>query len=154
MFDELKSREHADINDEKPINPKEIKRLKIREAYQHSLMQDQSLDALPQKRLMGFDGGSLTSIHDALPFTFADYLALVDNTARVIRDDKRGYISADSAQLNLSMGLDGESWIEQVKHFEACFGSCAGGAEQMAYYANRFGRKWSKGVRTARRRAA
>ena len=31
----------------------------------------------------------------ALPFTMADYFALVDSTGRVIRDDKRGFIPSE-----------------------------------------------------------
>ena len=152
LFDELKQRSQASETKEKSINPIQSKRLKAKETYLLSLKQAQSLESLPQQKLMGFDGGSFTSVHDALPFTFADYLELVDSTGRVIRKDKRGFITAQSERLITSMGLDGEQWVEQVRHFERCFGSCAGGATQMTDYANRFGRKWSRGVQLARNR--
>ncbi len=50
------------------------------------------------------------------------------------------------------MGFDGESWIEQVKHFEAYFPYFADSADQMTAYENRFGRKWSRGEQLLRGR--
>ncbi len=43
-----------------------------------------SLEELPEAPLMPFDGSSHTDIHQALPFTQADYIQLVDSTGRAI----------------------------------------------------------------------
>ena len=51
---------------------------------------ESQLSTLPRSPLMPFDATGRMAA--AIPFSFDDYLELVDATGRVIRDDKRGYI--------------------------------------------------------------
>jgi hypothetical protein len=46
------------------------------------LQKDLELGGLPAAELMRFDVASHTDIHTALPFTQADYFALVDSAGR------------------------------------------------------------------------
>jgi len=103
-------------------------------------------DVLPQAPLMPFDGSSHVSIHNALPFTAADYIALVDSTGRVVREDKRGAIDPKLAALVSRVGIDPEQWLEHVKHFGRRYGYCAGEPKTMQAFAERFQLFWCKGV--------
>jgi hypothetical protein len=53
----------------------------------------------------------------SLPYTFADYLMLVDWTGRAIRTDKRGHIPACLAPILARLELDGAHWLRQVALF-------------------------------------
>ena len=79
-------------------------------------------------------------------YTLIDYFELVDSTGRIIREDKRGAISSSAANILCELGLDENTWIERVSHFEAKFGSCAGSVNSMRYFSRCSKRKWSKGV--------
>lgn len=54
---------------------------------------------------------------DSLPYTFADYLMLVDWTGRAIRVDKRGHIPVCLAPILARLGLDEVRWLKQVTLF-------------------------------------
>ncbi|MEV3815585.1 transposase [Aeromonas salmonicida] len=54
---------------------------------------------------------------EGLPFTFTDYLMLVDWTGRAIRTDKRGHIPEKLAPILQRLGLDKFQWLRQVTLF-------------------------------------
>ncbi|MFQ2269176.1 transposase [Aeromonas enteropelogenes] len=54
----------------------------------------------------------------SLPYTFTDYLALVDWTGLAIRGDKRGYIPEVLSPILQRLQLDGEDWLRQVMLFK------------------------------------
>jgi len=56
-----------------------------------------------------------------------DYLELVDCTGRVLRDDKRGAISAQAQSILTRLEIEADQWIEMTSHFEECFKTLAGG---------------------------
>jgi len=114
--------------------------------YQQKLEAALELDELPEAALMHFDGSSHTSIHCALPFTLADYIALVDSTGRMVREDKRGAVDPALASLVSRVGIDPDEWLENVKHFGRRYGYCAGRLEAMQDYAKRLNLCWCKGV--------
>jgi putative transposase len=54
---------------------------------------------------------------EGLPFTFTDYLMLVDWTGRATRADKRGHIPEELAPILQRLGLDKAQWLRQVTLF-------------------------------------
>ncbi len=118
---------------------------------QAKLKSDLSLDAQAEAPLMPFDGSAHTAIHVALPFTQEDYFALVDATGRVLRDDKRGQISPEIARIVARYDFDPDKWLDHIQCFGRRYSFCVGASEQIASYAQRFQRRWAKGVRAARR---
>ncbi|QFI53382.1 transposase [Aeromonas simiae] len=54
----------------------------------------------------------------SLPYTFIDYLTLVDWTGRAIRDDKRGHIPEALSPILQRLQLDGDDWLKQVTLFK------------------------------------
>ena len=110
---------------------------------------------LGEAPLMAFDGSSRTPICAALPFTQADYFELVDETGRVIREDKRGFISSSIPPILSRFGIDPDHWIKQVKHFRKRYGIAAGAVKKLRQYAEYFSkeyenRQWCKGVSASR----
>lgn len=118
---------------------------------QRNLKKDLKLNSLPEAPLMPFSGSAHTDIQDALPFTKEDYFELVDNTGRIIREDKRGAISAKSTQLIHQLGIDPNKWIDHVKLFAQKYARCAGSPDRIEAYSQLFDSRWGKGVRGSRK---
>ncbi|MCP4288626.1 MAG: hypothetical protein GY792_30090, partial [Gammaproteobacteria bacterium] len=55
--------------------------------------------ASPDPALLPFVGNLRQDMPKGLPFKLGDYLELVEWTGRIIRDDKRGYISAKTPSI-------------------------------------------------------
>ncbi len=75
--------------------------------------------------LMLFAGNPRAGMPKGLPFELKDYVALVDATGRVMREDKRGYIKHGSPILTRLL-IDDDIWIELTHGFESRFGSAVG----------------------------
>jgi len=117
---------------------------------QHEIKQAINLDTLPEASLMHFDGSSHTDIHHALPFTFEDYIALVDSTGRVFRQDKRSHIKENIPILVSEMGINPDSWLEHIQNFGRRYAGCVGNEQQLVKFAESKGMRWCKGVGVAR----
>jgi hypothetical protein len=57
----------------------------------------------------------------------SDYLELIDSTCRVLRNDKRGAISAGTEKILNRLDIDEDKWLEMTSNFEGCFSSFVGG---------------------------
>jgi REP element-mobilizing transposase RayT len=122
------------------------KKLNARVNYQNQLKTDLNLDELPEADLMPFDGSAHTDVHQALPFTEADYMELVDDTGRVLRSDKRGAINSKLLPLLARLGIRSDQWVEHVKSFQKRYASCAGSPVAMRLFSDNKLKPWCKGV--------
>ena len=120
---------------------------------QRKIRSELKLDKLPEASLMPFDGSSHTDVNVALPFTREDYFELVDTTGRIVREDKRGFIPDEVPTIIKRLGLKPDRWLDQVKNFSRRYGACAGCVARMESYSESTGRRWSKGMGTAKRLA-
>ena len=82
-----------------------------------------------------------------LPFYLSSYIDLVDETGRCIRDDKRGFISKSTAKTIDEIGIDPESWLDELKGFKSIGFSAVGTAEQLKEYSKKTKRKWTLGIK-------
>ena len=57
--------------------------------------------------------------------SLADYLVLLDWTARQIRSDKRGATPATASRIFERIGIDAEVWCELTRDFGRLFGTVA-----------------------------
>jgi len=137
----------------KPVKAGAEKSLKDNINRQRKIRSDLKLNTLPEASLMPFDGSSHTDVNIALPFTREDYFELVDTTGRIIREDKRGFIPGEVPTLIKRFGLKPDRWLDQVKNFSRRYGACAGCVARMESYSESTGRRWSKGMGTAKRLA-
>jgi hypothetical protein len=106
-------------------------------------------DKQPEAPLMPFDGSCHTATTTALPFTREDYFALLDVTGRIIRDDKKGVIPSDIPPIVSRLGINPDKWIDHIQCFGRSFGGCVGTVHNIQAYANRFHRRWGKGMSVA-----
>ncbi len=65
-----------------------------------------------------------------LPFVLTDYLELVDWTGRIIRQDKRGAIPADTPPILKRLQIQPEAWLELTTGFENNFCTLVGRASR------------------------
>ncbi|MCG8315177.1 MAG: transposase [Pseudomonadales bacterium] len=73
-------------------------------------------------KLGTFRGDDHKDKRDGIPFTFRDYLLLVDSTGRFSRPDKRGAIPLTQMPILERLGLDVDSWLDMVAGIENNFG--------------------------------
>ena len=80
-----------------------------------------------EKSLLPFVGNSKKDNPKyGIQMRLSDYLILVDNTGRVIRKGKRGYIDPSAQKVLKRLGIEEEKWIEMTTGFETCFHSFVG----------------------------
>jgi hypothetical protein len=85
-----------------------------------------------------------------LPIELAKYLSLVDWTGRELRAGSRGTIPGQLSPILDRLGLNGDCWLETVRHFGRWFKRAAGGRDSLAAAAMRCGRRWFQGQRAAK----
>lgn len=82
--------------------------------------------------------------------TTAEYFDLVDMSGRMTRSNIRGAIDADLAPILLRIGANPEAWVETISRFGSSFRLAAGLLSNLRSFADQLGRRWLKGVATAR----
>jgi len=80
-------------------------------------------------------------------FTLIDYLELVDWTGRMIRDDKRGAISAEMPALLTVLGLNSETWCMLANDFGKTYHGAVGSLKELELFAEHTGKHWIAGKR-------
>ena len=79
-----------------------------------------------------------------------DYLKLLDWTGREVIEGKRGAIPSHLAPILDRLRITSSGWLEGIESFEKKFGRIVGSAAQIAAKAARHGRRWFRGIATAR----
>ena len=97
--------------------------------------------------LFQFVGNPRNNMPEGIPFNGADYLALVDWTGRIIRQDKKGAISEKLPPILLRLNIDARHWIYLSKNFEKPFGNLVGAANRVRSACEEMGKSWSHGIR-------
>ena len=85
-----------------------------------------------------------------LPIELEKYLSLLDWTGRELRAGSRGTIPGRLSPILDRLGLNGDCWLETVRHFGRWFKRAAGGRDSLAAMAARCGRRWFQGQCAAR----
>ena len=62
--------------------------------------------------LLPFVGNEHKAMPKGLMFNAKDYLQLVDDTGRIVRADKRGSMSQESAKILNRLNISQENWIK------------------------------------------
>jgi hypothetical protein len=85
-----------------------------------------------------------------LPMTAAEYFDLVDKSGRMMRSDKPGVIDANLAPMLLRLGANPEAWPDTISRFGSQFRLAAGLLGNLRRFAEQLGKRWLKGVGSAR----
>jgi len=94
----------------------------------NALLRQQELNALqnftvPMKPLMPLVGHESSDKEIGIFITQSDYQALVEQTGRIIQQDKRGAIANQLPDIfnRINFNPDCDLWLEQVTKFEECY---------------------------------
>ncbi|NKN33109.1 transposase [Marichromatium bheemlicum] len=105
------------------------------------------LDRLPPAPLLPF--GNPAEVPAAIPFTFGDYLTLVDSLGRALHPRKRGSIPAELPDILSRLGIAPERFVEHAGFLLKGFGAAIGAPERMTALAARRECRYLRGVRRA-----
>ena len=79
-----------------------------------------------EKTLYPFVGNPKKDQPEGIQMRLSEYLELIDSTGRVLRNDKRGAISAGTENILNRLDIDEDQWLEMTSNFEGCFSSFVG----------------------------
>ena len=99
------------------------------------------------KRLLPFAGYPRQAMPKGLPFRLTDYLALVDWTGRIIREDKRGAIDANLPPMLERLKIEPKHWFFLTQHFERRFKGLVGTAYQLKQVCEQLGYQRAPGLK-------
>ncbi|EGM71015.1 transposase [Shewanella sp. HN-41] len=71
---------------------------------------------------------------NGIAFSLTDYLELVDDTGRIIRNDKRGAISENSAKLLTRLNIPHGNWLKLTTEFGKLFHGPVGTLQELTGY--------------------
>lgn len=92
-----------------------------------------------------------TTLEQAIPFSFADYMELVDWTGRAIQHNKRGAIDNDLPKILDRVAIDTHAWMDFMKPEGNCFQRVMGKLTSMQACCQAIGMKWLHGMSASRR---
>ena len=98
------------------------------------------------KGLLAFAGNPREDMPDGLPFMLSDYLALVDWSGRIIREDKRGDIPEHLPEILQRLDIDPRNWVYLTKNFEQPFKNLVGAAHHVRRACESIGNNWVHGI--------
>ncbi|HDH08354.1 MAG TPA: transposase [Gammaproteobacteria bacterium] len=101
------------------------------------------VDSLPLK---AFHTPGSKDPADTLPYSFQDYLALIDWTGRAVREDKRGSISEGIPTILERINIDPDQWQQLMQPRGKLFSSAIGRIDTMRLYAQSIGQSWCQGM--------
>lgn len=99
--------------------------------------------------LLPFRGNEHQNKVTGICFSLQDYLTLVDETGRILRDDKRGAISSKTASILARLHISDENWLKLTTDFECIFTGAAGTAEHLCKFSEHVGLQRTHGIANA-----
>ncbi len=99
--------------------------------------------------LLPFTGNEYLQKPTGIRFSLQDYLTLVDETGRILRDDKRGAINTKTANILARLHISDESWLKLTSDFEGIFTGAVGTAEHLCEFTEHVGLQRTHGIANA-----
>ncbi|BDQ67202.1 hypothetical protein NUITMVS3_01930 [Shewanella xiamenensis] len=109
----------------------------IVEQSDHTSIQLRILAALKGEQpsnLLPFIGNECDNQPNGIAFSLTDYLQLVDDTGRIIRNDKRGCISESSAKILNRLNIPHDNWLKLTTEFGKLFYGPVGTLQELTDY--------------------
>ncbi|NRD74904.1 transposase [Shewanella sp. VB17] len=85
-------------------------------------------------RLLPFIGNERLNQPKGINFALKDYLELIDETGRIIRDDKRGAISANADKILTRLNIPADNWLKITTEFGHLFHGAVGTLQELSCY--------------------
>jgi hypothetical protein len=99
--------------------------------------------------LLPFTGNEHQQKSMGIRFNLQDYLTLVDETGRILRDDKRGAINEKTSDILSRLHISDESWLKLTREFECIFTGAVGTAEHLSEFSEHVSLKRTHGIANA-----
>ena len=119
------------------LNPIRAKMVDTLENSDHTSIQlrvNAALKGEQPSKLLPFIGDEQLNQPKGINFALKDYLELVDETGRIIRDDKRGSISAHSTKILTRLNISSDNWIKLTSEFGKLFHGPVGETQSLTRY--------------------
>jgi hypothetical protein len=119
------------------LNPIRAKKADTPEQSDHTSIQLRIKAALKGEQpnsLLPFIGNERQHQPKGIAFALKDYLELVDDTGRIIRNGKRGAISSNSANLLSRLNIPQENWLKLTTEFGKLFHGPVGTLQELTRY--------------------
>ena len=101
--------------------------------------------------ILPFKSDTACSNQYCLNLTFTEYVTLLTQTGKAVRDDKAGFIDGEyQASLN-QIALSSSQWLKASLEFEQHFSIAVGSVSRIKKFQHTTGRRRLKGVSTARK---
>ena len=84
--------------------------------------------------LLPFIGNECDNQPNGIAFSLTDYLQLVEDTGRIIRNDKRGSISENSGKLLTRLNIPHDNWLKLTTEFGKLFHGPVGTLQELTHY--------------------
>jgi REP element-mobilizing transposase RayT len=97
--------------------------------------------------LLGFIGNEHHKSPKGLAFSLLDYITLVGETGKIIREDKRGYINKLAFPLLEQLGFSSEQWLQLSQHFGKQYHQAVGSLNELSAFADHTNKRWISGHR-------
>ncbi len=107
-------------------------------------------NAKQPSRLMPFSNSEEGDAKPAIEFSLCDYLDLVDETGRIIREDKKGAIPDKLEPILIRLNLTKKGWLNMVSNLEQGFFYAIGSELKLLNFSSRYSCHRAKGMRAAR----
>ena len=119
------------------LNPIRAKMVDTLENSDHTSIQlrvNAALKGEQPTQLLPFIGDERLNQPKGINFALKDYLELVDETGRVIRDDKRGSISKNCTKILTRLNISSDNWIKLTSEFGELFHGPVGETQSLTRY--------------------
>jgi putative transposase len=122
------------------LNPIRAAMCKTPEQSDYTSIQERIKDI--NTRLIGFGNDE-----NDLPFSLSGYLDLVDYSGRAILETKRGYIPENLPPILDRLGLNPDTWLDELKGFKSVGFSAVGTIDQLKEFCKKVGKRFAVGHR-------
>ncbi|MCF6459288.1 transposase [Pseudoalteromonas sp. MMG024] len=126
------------------LNPIRAKMASTPEKSDYTSIQQRinaALKGTQPKALLKFAGDPRKHMPKGLPFELKSYIELVELTGRIIREDKRGAISANELPMLTRLGISPENWLTLTTQFTKSFHGAVGKPGNMIEYCEHLKKK-------------
>ena len=93
------------------------------------------------EKLLPFIGNECLNQPKGINFLLEDYLELVDETGRIIRNDKRGSIFSNAAKILTRLNISSDNWIKITSEFGKLFHGPVGTLQELSSYCEHLGKR-------------
>jgi REP element-mobilizing transposase RayT len=93
-----------------------------------------ALNGTQPKALLPFVGNDRKDMPKGLTFHLKDYLQLVEDTGKAVRDDKRGSISHNSQSILNRLNIPADNWLKIINEFGRLFKGPVGTLQELTAY--------------------